>query len=93
MHEKPASSATRPLHTTCKNIGSLYQEIANNALQVGGWELDCEIDDVAFRQTCRMVHGFPQITWIRHIAAARRGSRIMYLGRLNDRTVKGIGEG
>ena len=88
----PASTTIRPLYNRYIEIVSGAQELANNELQVGGMDKDCEIDEVAFRQNC-CEPGTDSIVWTRYIVAARRGSSHVYIGRLEDRPTKGTGTG
>ncbi len=81
----------RQLYTKYVDLVYKYQTVANSQIEIGGWKHDCEADEVAFRSNVNTDNN--TITWIRYIAVARRGSRYIYIGRLDDRELEGDGQG
>ena len=71
-----------------------HQEKANEELEVGGYGLQCEADEIAFRcKAERDVSGEPRILWLRYFGLVRRGSSRVFLALLPDRLVTGAGQG
>lgn len=81
-----------------RRIVSYYMIRANQLLQIGGEDMDCEADEICFRS--KRVHVAEgnllteKVQWIRFLAVSRRGSSLIYLNDLEDRiTAAGKGGG
>ena len=78
-----------------RRIVSYYMIRANQLLQIGGVDMDCEADELCFRsKRVRDAEGIEKVQWLRFLAVSRRGSSLVYLHHLEDRlTAAGKGGG
>ena len=71
-------------------IVSYWMRRANAVLQIGGVDMDCEMDEICFRsKKCLGDDLEGKVVWWRYLAAARRGSSLVYVAELEDRITAG----
>ena len=81
--------SARVLHASFVNLVATHQETENDHLRVGGYGVECEADEIAFRCKAEESAGEWVIVWLRYFGLVRRGSSKVYIGSLPDRAVAG----
>jgi hypothetical protein len=88
---------TAPVLAIMKNvrgIATYWMRRANALLQIGGVDMDCEMDEFSFRSKKESIvdtegNQVEKTFWWRFLGGARRGSSLVYLAELDDRFVDG----